>query len=155
MQAKRVLLTAASLVVLCSCGPVTIGDPASGTSTPTPTGSGNPTPTDSETPTPTGTPTVSFATDVQPILDNNCNLAGTCHGGNQIMLDYNAIVDQMGANTCVNETLVVSSDSAASALYLKMNAMAPCGGTMPPTGMLQGGEPDVVMTWIDEGALDN
>ncbi len=101
--------------------------------------------------------TVSFATDVQPIFDNNC--VG-CHGDGG-----NAGLDLRSGLSYTNLVQNPSTESALarvepdlpmqSWLYLKLTGQQNFGTEMPPGSLLDADTTDLVRTWIEEGALDN
>lgn len=109
---------------------------------------------------------VSFAADVQPILNADCAFAG-CHGGGSagggLMLApsvaYRALVGVRSV-ACMPQLLVAPGDADASFLYDKLlggAAICPGGGTIMPRSrpMLPPTQIDVIRRWIAEGALDN
>lgn len=103
------------------------------------------------------TPTVSYATDVQPIFDASC--VG-CHGAGG-----NAGLDLRAGSSHGNLVEVVATESSLlrvdpgsppdSWLYLKMTGQHDVGDMMPPGGGLGSDTIDLVRVWIEEGALDN
>jgi len=117
-------------------------------------------------------PTVSFANDVQPILDGDCTI---CHyaerpGGPAAGLvltadvSYDNLVNQPTSDACMAEVpdsaYVVPFDTQDSMLWLKT---APddgrCGVPMPwgteGLGIIDPDSFAIIDTWINEGALNN
>lgn len=88
---------------------------------------------------------VSFAVDIQPIFDRSCNNAG-CHatgGTSPDLTPANAYADLFAENTI---------DLAApenSVLYKKCAS----GGSMNKYTMP--GDAEIILTWIQDGALNN
>ena len=110
--------------------------------------------------------TVSFATQIQPILVNNCS---GCHspGGSAVMdhgiamnltagRAYDSIVNQTSVQN-PTWTIVAPGDSASSLLYLKVSSDDPPVGVRMPrfTHPLSGSEIGLIRDWIDQGALNN
>lgn len=88
---------------------------------------------------------VSWAGDIQPILNNSCT---ACHGGNGgLFLD--------SYSSLMSGGVVVPGDADGSILYLRV------AGTSAGSQMPQGKSPlarsliDKIRAWINEGALDN
>ena len=88
--------------------------------------------------------TVSFANDVVPIFERGCNASG-CHGGgfNPDLRPDVAYVSLMSGG------YVDKNSPASSSIY---TVMIP-GGSM--VNYTQPGEADLVLEWIEQGALDN
>lgn len=92
--------------------------------------------------------TVSFSADVQPILDSRC---ANCHGGERveggfILLTY---ADLMAGG---DEGLVIIPGDAANSLLAQLIE----AGKMPKRGgNLNPAQIQIILDWINEGALDN
>jgi len=101
--------------------------------------------------------TVSFATDIQPIFDNNC--IGCHNAGGQAGLDLRAGLSHGNlvgvASTESALSLVESGQPAQSWLFIKLSGLQDVGDVMPPGGNVGSANLDLVETWITEGALDN
>ena len=88
---------------------------------------------------------VSFSVDIQPIFDRSCNSSG-CHSTGGIAPDlspanaYNDLVAKGMINTAAPES---------SRLYTKCAS----GGSM--NKFCQPGDPEIILKWIQEGALNN
>ena len=101
--------------------------------------------------------TVSFATDVRPILSANCAVAG-CHGTGSTSGGMT-----LGAATWANvmaasgdHGAIVQSTSATSNLYLKVTSSPPFGSRMPAgRAPLTNAQIAAIRDWIDQGAQDN
>ena len=116
-------------------------------------------------PPPQGDGTVSFATQIQPILVTNCS---GCHspGGSAVLAGipmhltegeaYDAIVNQPSVQDAT-WTRVVPGDSANSLVYLKVSSNNPPVGVRMPrfTPPLSSTEIGLIRDWIDQGALNN
>ena len=92
--------------------------------------------------------TVSFSQYIIPIFSENCTKSG-CHSpGGQAP-------DLTPANAYSEiwlYGLVDTVDDRSSILYEVMNSTS---DPMPPSGKLAGGEDQLVLKWIEQGALDN
>ncbi|RME20983.1 MAG: hypothetical protein D6800_12600, partial [Candidatus Zixiibacteriota bacterium] len=103
-------------------------------------------------------PTVSFATDIQPILQSRCAVS-FCHGsgftsGGMTMggATYNEIISASG----FHGPIVVGGDASQSNLYLKTTSTPPFGARMPFGGpFLTTEQQNLIRDWINEGAQDN
>ena len=110
--------------------------------------------------------TVSFATQIQPILVTYCS---GCHspGGAAVVNNgipmhltegeaYDAIVNQPSVQDAT-WTLVVPGDSASSLLFLKVSSDNPPVGVRMPqfSPPLSEAEIGLIRDWIDQGALNN
>jgi hypothetical protein len=107
-------------------------------------------------------PAVSFASDVQPVLTQNCASAG-CHSGRRpsegLSLvageSYAALVNQPSAS-CSGRVLVVPDDLSASYLMDKLLGQNLCSGTrMPKSGSLPAQDLAAISSWICHGALND
>ena len=105
---------------------------------------------------------MSFAADVEPLLDRRCTGRG-CHGGARpaASLDLSAgrsYAEIVGvAASCGSAPLVTPGDVGASYLWNKLTGVGICSGNqMPKTGeALASGELDVIRSWICRGANDD
>ncbi|MFN7132167.1 MAG: hypothetical protein ACK4N5_08795, partial [Myxococcales bacterium] len=104
-------------------------------------------------------PTVSFATDVQPIFNANCS---GCHGGsgNLSLAPGSSHANLVNVPTVCNpsQRRVVPGDHLSSQLWLKVtNHANKCGGEMPAGSGTGLSAPDAlkIEKWINEGALNN
>jgi len=92
--------------------------------------------------------TVSFATDIQPLLKNRC---GNCHGGNKTeeglnLLSYEAIIKGSDNGPVIN------AGAADDSLLVEMVATL----EMPKRGpKLTPPQLQLIIDWINQGALDN
>lgn len=102
---------------------------------------------------------VSYASDVQPIIDNWCAVPG-CHGSGSSSggfsmgagAPYSTVRNAVGFNGAI----IVAGDAASSNLYLKTTPTPPFGGRMPSGGpFLSTEQQDLIRYWIDQGANDN
>lgn len=88
---------------------------------------------------------VSFSVDIQPIFDQSCNNAG-CHSTGGTAPDLkpsNAYADLFAKD------LIDLAIPGNSKLYKKIAA----GGSM--NKYTQPGDPEIILKWIEEGALNN
>lgn len=103
---------------------------------------------------------VSFAGDIQPIFDADCNRGG-CHGGASPAggLDltagraYQELVDA-ASEQCSGRVRVVPGDAEASYLYDKLVGVDLCAGSRMPKGAAPLGpaDTDAIRAWICAGA---
>ncbi len=97
-------------------------------------------------PTPGG---VSFASDVMPIFEAECS---ACHG-NFGGWDASTYTSVLGTGN--HAPVVIPGDPENSLLAQKMTDTQSVGGIMPPGGLLPEDEVQIILDWIEEGALDN
>jgi hypothetical protein len=94
------------------------------------------------------TTVVSFANDVHPILQSRCI---TCHGGDRIegemvMLSYAELMSGSKSGP-----VIIPGDADGSLLYQLAST-----GEMPKRGAnLNAAQLEIIMQWINAGALDN
>ncbi len=102
---------------------------------------------------------VSFASDVRPILVDNCAVSG-CHGSGSSQggfsfgtLTYDDVRDASGFNGAI----ISAGDASSSSLYTKTTSSPPFGGRMPSGGRpaLSTADQEKIRDWINEGAIDN
>lgn len=92
--------------------------------------------------------TVSFSNDVIPIFNESCNESG-CHSPGGIAPDLtpeNAYWDLWLYG------MVDTTDPESSLLYTRM---ASTSNPMPPTSKLRDDKIQLILAWIEQGALDN
>ena len=102
-------------------------------------------------PPPPTTGSVSFSTDLKPILNRyGCT---SCHGGNGgLYVTTVAQIKQGG----VHGAAVMAGNSAGSVLVQKLMVTPPFGDRMPQGGpYLPDSLVSVIRQWIDQGAQDN
>ena len=106
--------------------------------------------------------TVSFATDIVPILTNattgNANGCIVCHDSTTPSSGYALTADDVSATyASVVAQNVVAGSPDTSLLYLKLTATPPSGSQMPRNGpnYLSASEIQKIYDWINQGALDN
>jgi mono/diheme cytochrome c family protein len=92
---------------------------------------------------------VSFSADVMPIFDADCIV---CHGsfGGWDASTFNSVMTSGN-----NAPVVISGDAENSLLAQKILGTQTIGAIMPPAGSLPEDEIQVILNWIDSGALDN
>ena len=90
----------------------------------------------------------SFAADVMPILQAKCVL---CHGslGGWNAASYTSIMTSGN-----NAPVVIPGDAANSLLAQKLFGTQASGGIMPPSGKLSDSEIQIIVNWINAGALE-
>lgn len=110
------------------------------------------------------TSTVSFASNIQTIFDNNCT---GCHHSGELLpsflpltndVAYANLVNYSSTRTIGGGLRVKPSDSANSVLYQRVSGIGldPSEQTMPQNrSLLSSDDQTRIRTWIDEGALDN
>ncbi|MBM3242618.1 hypothetical protein FJZ31_40675 [Candidatus Poribacteria bacterium] len=94
-------------------------------------------------------PVISFAKEIKPIFDANCN-SQFCHGANPIsgllLTSYDDF--KKGGN---NGPAFIPGNSTDSLIVKKISP----GGGMPPGGELPKEQIDQIKNWIDEGGENN
>lgn len=92
---------------------------------------------------------VSFARNIQPILETRCS---ACHGtlGGWDGSDYASVM-----GTGENQPVILPGDPQNSLLVQKLLGIQTIGGMMPPGSPLPQNEIDLFISWIASGALDN
>ena len=92
---------------------------------------------------------VSFSADVLPILDVKCNM---CHGtlGGWNGTTYRSVVDSGD-----NAPVVIPGDPEGSLLGQKLLGAQTQGTVMPPGGIMDAADIQIILDWITAGALDN
>lgn len=90
--------------------------------------------TDSKMATVTEVPEVSYASEIRPIIDTNCQLSN-CHGDRQGIPSF-----------------ATYADVKANASNIKFRTSS---GAMPPTGPLPDAEVQLISDWVDQGAPNN
>jgi mono/diheme cytochrome c family protein len=92
---------------------------------------------------------VSFTTDVMPIFEADCAI---CHGnlGGWDASDYDSVM-----TTGNNAPVIIPGDAENSLLAQKMVGTQTIGNIMPPGGLLPEDEIQIILDWIESGALDN
>ncbi len=96
---------------------------------------------------------ISFSSDIQPILNqncgNNCHLNNTFGGLN--LSSYTGLMS--GGN---NGDVVIPGNGAGSIIIQKLGSNPPFGDRMPKgSSALSSSIIDLITTWIDDGAEDN
>lgn len=92
--------------------------------------------------------TVSFVNDILPIFNDNCSTSG-CHmsGG---------VAPNLGIDVAYNNMflyiLVDTINPELSIMYTRMNSSS---NPMPPDGKLSQNKIDLILKWIQLGALNN
>jgi hypothetical protein len=84
---------------------------------------------------------VSYSTDIQPIWDAKCL---GCHGTGGTVPVLEASVSY---NNLISNGLVNTANPSSSELYMEVGV-----GTM---GSLNGAQKNTILTWIQQGALNN
>lgn len=102
-----------------------------------------------EEPSPIITDAPKFSADVMPIFEAECIV---CHGslGGWDASSYEAVM-----TTGNNAPVVIPGDSEGSLLAQKLLGTHTKGAIMPPSGKLADGEIQIIVDWIDAGALEN
>ena len=95
------------------------------------------------------TAAVSFSSDVMPIFQAECI---ACHGnfGGWDASSYTSVL-----GTGDHAPVIIPGDPENSFLAQKMVDTQSIGEIMPPAGLLPEDEIQVILDWIEEGALDN
>ena len=88
--------------------------------------------------------TVSFSSDIMPIFNNGCN-TNVCHGPGSTPPDLS---EGNAYNSLIDGAYVDTETPEASILYTAMKS----GSMVPYTDP---GDEEIVLAWIQQGALDN
>jgi mono/diheme cytochrome c family protein len=90
----------------------------------------------------------SFAADVMPILQAKCVV---CHGslGGWNTASYTSIMTSGN-----NAPVIIPGDAANSLLVQKLLGTQASGGIMPPSGKLSDSDLQIIVNWINAGALE-
>lgn len=88
---------------------------------------------------------VSFSADVMPIFSNGCNV-GVCHGAGGTAPDLS---EGNAYNSLTTGGFVDLDTPEASIIYTSLTT-----GSMEPY-VSNAGDPDIILAWIKQGALDN
>ena len=108
-----------------------------------------------------GAPTVSFAADVLPVLENAGCLSAGCHGGafpssNYSMASYQDMFVAGDEAMAFEDCPIVPGDPDASYLFEKISPSPRTGARMPfLADPLSDEEIELIRTWIAEGAANN
>lgn len=157
------------LVMVAVCAVISIGGSCT---QPPPNGGGNDNDmanmNDNETPAPRcnpgtagGTTTVSYNTDLIPMLANHDCLSSACHGGqffssNYDLRTYEGLFGPGEQAEQFGICNVVPGDAEASYLVEKLRGNPRSGLPMPQVGIpMTEEEIQMIVTWIEEGAQDN
>jgi mono/diheme cytochrome c family protein len=91
----------------------------------------------------------SFQADILPIFQASCS---GCHGslGGWDASSYTLVME-----SGINAPVVIVGDADASLLAQKMLGTQTVGGIMPPGGLLPASKVQLIVDWINAGALDN
>ncbi len=101
------------------------------------------------------TENVKFATDIQPIFNNNCI---SCHGnsGNLNLESGNSYSNLVDVNASgYSGKLVIANDADNSILYKKIDGSGAYGSNMPLGSSLSSAQINTIKQWIIEGAQNN
>lgn len=88
---------------------------------------------------------VSYSANIQPIFDRSCNSSG-CHATGGVAPD---LTPANAYNDLIAKNQINTASPESSRLYTKC---AP-GGSM--NKFCQPGDPEIILKWIQEGALNN
>jgi cbb3-type cytochrome c oxidase subunit III len=90
----------------------------------------------------------AFATDVLPIFQASCTI---CHGtlGGWTATSYSSVM-----TTGNGGPVVIPGDAANSLLVQKLKGTQQNGSIMPPTGKLSDAQIQVIIDWINVGAIE-
>jgi mono/diheme cytochrome c family protein len=97
---------------------------------------------------PTAGGTLSFTSSVLPIFQANCS---SCHGS---MGGWNASTYNEVMTTGAHAPVVIPGDAANSLLVQKLLGTQTVGFFMPPTGKLSDAQIQIIIAWINAGALE-
>lgn len=93
---------------------------------------------------------IDYATEIAPILANNCN---SCHSGGGNGFDSSPYADLIASSsTNYNSNHIIPGDADSSPLVDKIEASPQFGSRMPQGGQLTTEEINKIKQWINEGA---
>lgn len=94
--------------------------------------------------------TISYLVHIQPIFNTSCT---NCHNASHSKLDLQAAVSyNQLLYTGFSASYVNINNPPQSKLYLHLTGAL---AIMPPSGAIQQSNQDLVLKWIEQGALDN
>jgi len=97
------------------------------------------------------TPTeVSFATDIQPILNNNCVM---CHNG--VLVVSPDLREGNSYNSLMSLGVIIQGNAAGSELMKMLNHDPASSSPMPPGATIASNSITLFGNWIDQGAKNN
>lgn len=96
---------------------------------------------------------VSFALDIQPILNTQC--AGCHNPGNNVEPDLREGYAYESIEDLIDEGDIIPGDAEESELMEMLEWESEDGNDMPPSTPLSPLKIALIKKWIDEGALDN
>jgi len=99
--------------------------------------------------TPPATKTVSFAIDIQPILNNNCI---ACHFTGSGLPDFTADNSFAAMTDLINSGNIIPGNADGSELMEMLNGVQ---NVMPPSGPMLKSFRDLIGQWINQGAKNN
>jgi mono/diheme cytochrome c family protein len=91
----------------------------------------------------------SFSEDIQPIFDRSCV---ACHGS---LGGWDGSTYDGTFNSGNNAPVIIPGDGEGSILGQKILGTQTYGTIMPPGGRLSSEELQLILNWIDDGAMDN
>ena len=95
---------------------------------------------------------VSLATDIQPIFSDDCSMSG-CHDGVTEDLD---LTTGNSRQSLIDQGDLDLGNPTNSILYKRITKQPGQSGFMPDGGSpLPGGDINLILKWIQDGALDN
>ncbi|MBI3175862.1 MAG: c-type cytochrome [Chloroflexi bacterium] len=146
-----VVMTAVMVVTACSTAsetPTAYSNPSTATQPPAYVDPSSATNAPAATEPPAASGTISFATDILPILESRCI---NCHGGDRTEkgLDLKSYASLM--NGSERGPVIVAGDAANSTLANLISS-----GKMPKRGpKLTPEQVQLIIDWINQGALNN
>ena len=92
---------------------------------------------------------IDYESEIQPIFDVHCT---TCHiYGGAAALNMSSYQGVLSGG--VSGQAVIAGDHTNSLLYIRVTLPIGTDGSMPPNNPLSQSEIDLIVQWIDEGAL--
>ena len=95
---------------------------------------------------------VSFEADILPVLDEECYY---CHNPRRLKGGWDGSTYEAVMTTGDNAPVVVPGDAQSSLLAQKIRGIQAEGDEMPPQGLLDGAQIQLILSWINAGAPDN
>ena len=101
---------------------------------------------------PSQTQPVSFSKDIIPILTASCAINTSCHIGASSLNQQTNFDSDSAYYTIVHKGLVSTSNPSASLLYAEV---AEGQMPLPPAAALPVADQNLILEWIQQGALNN
>jgi hypothetical protein len=99
--------------------------------------------------------TVSFSKDVIPIFSSYCAINSNCHAGTSSYNHYIDLDSAMAYETIITKNLVSTANPLSSILYTQIAGNGIAFMPKPPAAALSLAQQNLILNWIEQGALNN